>query len=79
LWEILFAFILGTRFLLLDSMRNFPDLNRMVVFASDDGFQRLETFTHWACDGTFDIAPLGFTQLYCIHLIVSVRFKFESR
>jgi hypothetical protein len=76
--EFSLRFPSGLRFLLVDSTQDLPELERILVFSSDEGLSRLQSYPHWASDGTFDSAPIGFAQLYSIHVIVSFsNFKFS--
>ena len=43
---------------------------RMLVFSSKWGLDHLARQDHWAADGTFDVVPPLFQQLYTIHGIV---------
>ena len=40
----------------------------MLVFGTEEGLQRLACSDSWFMDGTFDVAPLLFTQLYIIRV-----------
>ena len=57
----------GDRFLLHDS--GVGDVNRILVFATDDALALLRQSDHWFGDGTFDVSPLIFFQVYTIHAI----------
>ena len=52
------------QFVIYDSGR--ASTNRMIVFATDIGLQHLARSDVWMMDGTFDVAPTIFTQLYVI-------------
>ncbi|CAF1030089.1 unnamed protein product [Brachionus calyciflorus] len=56
-------------FLFYDSGENDP--NRILIFTTESNLSLLEKFRDWYCDGTFDISPVLFTQLYTIHIIVN--------
>ena len=52
-------------FLLHDSG---PDhLPRMIIFATDEALEILSSSDHWFGDGTFEVGPFIFLQLYTIH------------
>ena len=40
--------------------------NQMLVFGTDEGLRHLVSSTTWFLDGTFNVAPSLFTQLYVI-------------
>ena len=40
--------------------------NQMLVFGTDEGLRHLASSTTWFLDGTFNVAPSLFTQLYVI-------------
>ena len=42
--------------------------NRMLVFATDNALRHLASSDSWYMDGTFNVAPLLFTQLYVIRV-----------
>jgi hypothetical protein len=42
----------------------------MIFLASDRGLQLLSEHEHWFADGTFYVAPRGFSQLYTIHVLL---------
>ena len=46
------------------------DQERILVFTTEANIKLLEKNRVWYCDGTFDITPTLFTQLYSIHVIV---------
>ncbi|XP_043231556.1 uncharacterized protein LOC122386441 isoform X2 [Amphibalanus amphitrite] len=58
-------------FLIYDS-RDEPG-PRMLIFASDWGLRNLSQSPHWGADGTFQVAPGIFTQLYTVHATVHDR------
>ena len=39
----------------------------MVIFSAETDINFLRDCQHWFADGTFRIAPVGFSQLYTIH------------
>jgi hypothetical protein len=45
---------------------------RILIFTTDENLQLLANSSHWFMDGTFDIAPTLFAQLYVIHGQVGV-------
>ncbi|CAK8688112.1 unnamed protein product [Clavelina lepadiformis] len=45
------------------------DENEFYMFASQKNLDILKNCANWFCDGTFDVAPLGY-QLYTIHALV---------
>ncbi|KAF0313020.1 hypothetical protein FJT64_016352 [Amphibalanus amphitrite] len=45
----------------------------MLIFASDWGLRNLSQSPHWGADGTFQVAPGIFTQLYTVHATVHDR------
>ena len=47
------------------------DESRVIVFSTEDNFKILSENRDWFSDGTFDISPTLFTQLYSIHVIVN--------
>ncbi|CAF1042243.1 unnamed protein product, partial [Brachionus calyciflorus] len=40
--------------------------DRIIIFATEKNLQLLSQYHHWLCDGTFDAAPILFTQLFTI-------------
>ncbi|CAK8697796.1 unnamed protein product [Clavelina lepadiformis] len=46
------------------------DQNEFYMFASQKNLDILNNCANWFCDGTFDVAPLGY-QLYTIHALVN--------
>lgn len=57
------------RFLLSD---NGPDADeRIIIFATDQLLQLLDTAKEWSMDGTFDVAPPLFKQLYVVRVLVN--------
>lgn len=47
--------------------------DRMIVFTTKKNLELLSTHRNWFMDGTFDITPTFFTQLYTIHIIIEKR------
>ncbi|RNA35677.1 hypothetical protein BpHYR1_024196 [Brachionus plicatilis] len=47
------------------------DENRILLFTTEDNLRLLEKYRDWYCDGTFDISPVLFKQLYSIHIVVN--------
>jgi hypothetical protein len=47
----------------------------LLVFGSDDDVRRLYSSPLWVMDGTFDVAPRGFTQLVTIHGFINGEAK----
>ncbi len=47
------------------------DTDRILVFATEKNFIILNKNPHWFGDGTFDVSPLLFKQLYTINVIES--------
>ena len=47
------------------------DTDRLFIFATDSNFISLNNNPHWYGDGTFDVAPLIFKQVYIINVIES--------
>ena len=59
----------GSQFLLWDSGEN--DVERIVMFATQENLQRLHASQTWLGDGTFKVAPRVFFQLYTVHAVVN--------
>ena len=57
----------GDRFLLHNSRPGDP--SRIILFATDDAMEILRSSNHWFGDGTFEVSPSIFFQLYTIHAI----------
>ena len=53
-------------FLLYDSGQGARE-NRLLIFSTQRNLDILQRSTNWAMDGTFDVAPPLFSQLYSIH------------
>ena len=51
-------------FVLYDS--GFGDPHRIIIMGSARGVEHLGMCSDWFCDGTFDVAPELFCQLYCV-------------
>lgn len=54
----------GDNFLLFD---NGNEDNRLLIFGTRDNLRVLKNCASISCDGTFDVTPPGFHQLYTIH------------
>ena len=59
----------GESFLLFDS--GVGDINRMFIFATNDGIDMLANSSQWFGDGTFKPCPQIFSEIYTIHALVS--------
>ena len=59
----------GSQFLLWDSGKE--DVERIVMFATQENLQRLHASQTWLGDGTFKVAPRVFFQLYTVHAFVN--------
>ena len=59
----------GNRFLLFDS--GVGDVNRLIIFATNDAIRLLATNPHWFMDGTFKVCPEIFFQIYTIHALIN--------
>ena len=57
----------GDRFLFYDS--GVGDENRILLFATDQALDLLRSSDNWFGDGTFDVSPEIFFQVYTIHAI----------
>lgn len=57
----------GNRFLLYDS--GVGDINRIIIFGTDQCLDLLRQSDHWFGDGTFSVSPLIFFQVYTIHAV----------
>ena len=60
----------GHQFLLYDSRNHAPDDAVFFIFATQMGIIRLRTYRHWSGDGTFEITPSNFLQLYTLNVLV---------
>ena len=47
------------------------DLDRVIIFTTQSNIDLLNKHHDWYADGTFDIAPTFFKQVYTIHIIIS--------
>ena len=59
----------GKIFLLFDI--SVGDINRMFIFATNDGIDMLGNSSQWFRDGTFKRYPQIFSRIYTIHALVS--------
>ena len=59
----------GERFLFFDG--GVEDINRMFIFATNDGIDMLANSSRWFGDGTFKLCPQVFSQIYTIHALVN--------
>ena len=57
------------RFLLFDS--GVGDVNRLIIFATNDAVRLLATNHHWFMDGTLKVCPRILFQVYIIHVLIS--------
>ena len=64
-----YAVYCGEPFLRHDSGVDDPD--RILIFMTDQGKKDLESYSHWASDGTFKIRPVIFAQVYMVHVHVN--------
>lgn len=53
------------QFLYYDSGSDDP--LRILIFTTKSNLKALKTFKHWFADGTFDLCPMIFSQIYTIH------------
>ncbi|CAF0945070.1 unnamed protein product [Brachionus calyciflorus] len=44
------------------------DKNRIIIFTTEDNLCLMAKYTDWYCDGTFDISPTLFKQVYSLHV-----------
>ena len=65
----------GTDFLIYDSFQHAgkEDSNKILIFGTMKSIEALKSSEHWFCDGTFEIAPSAFYQLYTIHCMHNAR------
>ena len=42
-------------------------MDRLIIFGTRESISFLENSSDWFNDGTFSVAPPGFTQLYTLH------------
>ncbi|RMZ96587.1 hypothetical protein BpHYR1_017597 [Brachionus plicatilis] len=47
------------------------DKNRIIIFTTEDNLRLLSQYKDWYADGTFDISPTLFKQVYSIHIIIN--------
>ncbi|CAF0918334.1 unnamed protein product [Brachionus calyciflorus] len=47
------------------------DPSRILIFTTEDNLSQLKNNLDWYCDGTFDISPTLFLQLYIIHVNIN--------
>jgi hypothetical protein len=45
------------------------DKNRVILFTTEKNLELLNKYHDWMGDGTFDISPTSFKQVYSIHII----------
>ncbi|XP_072177746.1 uncharacterized protein [Diadema setosum] len=57
----------GERFLLHDSGREDP--HRFIIFATDRNLRLLDNSANWFADGTFQVVPSIFFQLWTVHAV----------
>ena len=62
-----FKYIDGELFLQFDSGKDDP--TRILIFYTSGNLKKLSENPNWYCDGTFEVAPTLFTQLYTIHAV----------
>lgn len=56
------------KFYMGDSGQN--DKNRVLYFTTEQNLKLLSKYRDWYCDGTFDISPNIFKQVYTVHIII---------
>ena len=66
----------GDRFLLFDS--GVGDINRIIIFATDNSISLLAENSHSFMDGTFKVCPEIFFQVYTIHVLLNNQ-TFQTR
>ena len=61
----------GTDFLIYDGFANGEEdeKNKMLIFGTLESLELLKSSKHWYADGTFDVAPDNFYQLYSLHAV----------
>ena len=59
----------GERFFLFDI--GVGDINRMLLFAADDGIDMIAISSQWFGDGTCKICPQIFSKINTIHALVN--------
>lgn len=61
----------GSNFIFFDSGEE--DIDRIIILASEENISYLNTSKLWCIDGTFDISPSLFRQLFTINVLLSGR------
>ncbi|CAF0987067.1 unnamed protein product [Brachionus calyciflorus] len=61
----------GHQFVLIDTGED--DKDRMIILASDENIKYLNSVKMWCIDGTFDISPSLFKQLFTINVLLNGR------
>lgn len=56
------------KFIIFDSGNGDP--NRIIMFGIEENLQLLKSNLNWYVDGTFDVAPELFYQLFTLHVFV---------
>ena len=56
----------GEQFLIYDSG---PESERILIFATQQNLEMLESSQYWLADGTFKISPELFSQVYVVHAL----------
>ena len=46
--------------------------NRILMFSTEANLKLLDKYSDWYCDGTFDISPTIFKQVYTIHIQIGL-------
>lgn len=49
------------------------DPNRVIMFTTKRNLQLFEEYHDWCSDGTFDVSPSFFKQIYTIHITINNR------
>lgn len=60
----------GDLFLIFDSGKV---QERMLIFTTKENLKKLATSEHWFIDGTFDVVPSIFSQMFSIHCIINTK------
>jgi hypothetical protein len=55
---------------LLDNFNALSLRNRVIYFTTDQNLKLISTYSDWYCDGTFNISPTIFKQVYTFHIII---------
>ena len=55
------------------------DEERIIIYGTEEMFNRLQIHLHWACDGTFAVTPPSFYQLFTVHYFHEVMEDGETR